>query len=302
MLLSKLKEKLVKTRQRLGAGMRRMFSSARKLDDELIEEMEETLIAADIGVGTVTEIVDDLRSRYREGELIDAEAVMEYLRGDMMHALGSVRGELARAPSPPTVVMVAGVNGVGKTTSIAKLAWWLRQENRSVMLAACDTFRAAAVEQLGIWADRLGVELVQQRSGSDPAAVAFDACEAAMARGMDYLIIDTAGRMHTQDNLMRELEKIWRVVQRKVEGAPHEVLLVLDATTGQIAVKQAEVFRKAVEVSGLFVAKLDGTAKGGIAVAIARQIQIPVKFIGVGEAMEDIEAFDPARFIDAILQ
>ena len=302
MLFSRLKEKLFKTRQRLGAGVRRLFGGGRKFDEELIGEIEETLIGADVGVGAVTAIIDDLRKRYREGELVDGEAVMEYLRQDMKALLGSGRCELVRSATPPTVVMVTGVNGVGKTTSIAKLAWYLTQQNQKVLLAACDTFRAAAVEQLDIWAQRAGVELIRQKSGSDPAAVAFDACEAAVARAADYLIIDTAGRMHTQDNLMRELEKIHRVVSRKIHGAPHEALLVLDATTGQTAVKQAEAFRKAASVTGLFLAKLDGTAKGGIAVAIARQIQIPVKFIGVGEGLEDIEPFDPARFVDAILQ
>jgi len=302
MLFSKLKEKLAKTRQRLGAGLKRAISGAKKLDEEALEEMEETLVAADVGIATVTRIIDDVRERYRNGELIDADAVLEFLRDDLKKTLGAGCADLAAAPTPPTVVIVTGVNGVGKTTSIAKLAHLLRAQGKTVLLAACDTFRAAAVAQLGVWAERVGVELIKQQSGSDPAAVAFDACDAAVARGMDYLIIDTAGRMHTQDNLMRELEKIRRIVARKIEGAPHEVLLVLDATTGQTAVRQAEAFMKSVQVTGLFLAKLDGTAKGGIAIAIAREVDIPVKFIGVGETLEDIEPFDPQTFVEAILQ
>ena len=302
MLFAKLKEKLAKTRQRLGAGLRRVIAGAKKLDEEALEKMEETLVAADVGIATVTRIIDDVRERYRAGELIDADAVLAFLRDDLKKALGTGHSDLAAASKGPTVVIVTGVNGVGKTTSIAKLEHLLTGEGKTVLLAACDTFRAAAVEQLGIWAERAGVEVIKQQSGSDPAAVAFDACDAAVARGMDYLIIDTAGRMHTQDNLMRELEKIRRIVARKIEGAPHEVLLVLDATTGQTAVRQAEAFMKSVQVTSLFLAKLDGTAKGGIAIAIAREIDIPVKYIGVGETLEDIEPFDPETFVDAILQ
>ena len=302
MLFSRLKEKLIKTRQRLGAGVRRLFGAGRKFDEELIGEIEETLIGADVGVAAVTEIINDLRARYREGELVDGEAVMEYLRRDMKALLGSGRGELARAAEPPTVVMVTGVNGVGKTTSIAKLAWFLAQQDQKVLLAACDTFRAAAVEQLGVWAERAGVELVRQKSGSDPAAVAFDACEAALARGADVVIVDTAGRLHTQTNLMRELEKIHRVIARKIPGAPHEVLLVLDATTGQNALVQARLFKQAVQVTGVFLAKLDGTAKGGIVVAIDGELDLPVKFIGVGEKPEDIEPFEADSFVEALFE
>jgi len=302
MLIARLREKLSKTRQRLGAGLRRIFTGAKKLDDEALEEMEEMLVAADVGIATVTHLIEDIRERYHSGELIDADAVMEFLRADLKQTLGAGHSDLACAASGPTVIIVSGVNGVGKTTSIAKLTKILKDGGKSVLLAACDTFRAAAVEQLTIWAERTGVDIIKQKSGSDPAAVAYDACDAAAARGVDYLIIDTAGRMHTEDNLMRELEKIRRIVARKIEGAPHEVLLVLDATTGQTAVRQAEAFMKSVEVTGLFLAKLDGTAKGGIAIAIARQIDIPVKFIGVGETPEDIEPFDAETFVDAILE
>lgn len=196
--------------------------------------------------------------------------------------------------------MIAGINGAGKTTSIAKLAKALRDENRSVMLAACDTFRAAAVEQLEVWSKRLGVEIIKGKQGGDPAAVAFDACEAAIKRNVDVLLVDTAGRLHTQDHLMRQLTKIRDVCAKRIPGAPHEVMLVLDATTGQNAVQQAKLFKQAINVTGIFLAKLDGTAKGGIVVAIREQVDIPVKFIGVGETPNDVEPFDPRKFVEAM--
>jgi fused signal recognition particle receptor len=204
------------------------------------------------------------------------------------------------APAGPTVILVTGINGAGKTTSIAKLGQYLKNQNKTVMVAACDTFRAAAVEQLTIWAQRIGVEIVKHQMGSDPAAVAFDACKAAVARKIDVLIIDTAGRLHTQDHLMRELEKIRRVIQKIIPTAPHESLLVLDATIGQNAIRQAEEFTKSVELTGIFLAKLDGTAKGGIVVAIRRQLNLPVKFVGLGETPEDIAPFNPDEFVEAL--
>jgi fused signal recognition particle receptor len=204
------------------------------------------------------------------------------------------------APSGPTVILVTGINGAGKTTSIAKLGQYLKNQNKTVMVAACDTFRAAAVDQLTIWAGRIGVEIVKHQMGSDPAAVAFDACKAAVARNIDVLIIDTAGRLHTQDHLMRELEKIRRVTQKIIPAAPHESLLVLDATIGQNAIRQAEEFTKSVELTGIFLAKLDGTAKGGIVVAIRRQLNLPVKFVGLGETPEDIAPFNPDEFVEAL--
>jgi fused signal recognition particle receptor len=209
--------------------------------------------------------------------------------------------DLRMAASGPTVVLVAGINGAGKTTSIAKLAWLLKNKmNKKVMVAASDTFRAAAVDQLTIWAQRIGVEIVKHKMGADPAAVAYDACEAAKARGFDVLIVDTAGRLHTQDHLMRELTKIRDVVAKRIEGAPHEVLLVLDATTGQNAVQQAKNFGQAISVTGIVLAKLDGTARGGVILSIKEQLNIPVKFIGLGETPEDIETFDPQRFVQAL--
>ena len=209
--------------------------------------------------------------------------------------------ELHFAPAGPTVVLVAGINGAGKTTSIAKLAWLAREElKKKVMVCASDTFRAAAVDQLTIWADRIGVEIVKHKMGADPAAVAYDACEAAKSRGIDLLIVDTAGRLHTQEHLMRELTKIRDVVAKRIDGAPHEVLLVLDATTGQNAVAQAKNFAAAIGVTGIMLAKLDGTAKGGVVISIRQQLNIPVKFIGLGETPQDIESFDPARFVNAL--
>jgi fused signal recognition particle receptor len=209
--------------------------------------------------------------------------------------------ELKLAPSGPTVVLVAGINGAGKTTSIAKLAWLLKNEmHKKVMVCASDTFRAAAVDQLTIWAERIGVEIVKHKMGADPAAVAYDACESAKARGVDVLIVDTAGRLHTQDHLMRELTKIRDVVAKRIPGAPHEVLLVLDATTGQNALNQAKHFSKAIGITGIMLAKLDGTAKGGVIFAIRDQLSIPVKFIGLGETQQDIETFDPQRFVEAL--
>jgi len=209
--------------------------------------------------------------------------------------------ELKVAASGPTVILVAGINGAGKTTSIAKLAWLLKNRmGKKVMVAASDTFRAAAVDQLTIWAQRIGVEIVKHKMGADPAAVAYDACEAAKGRGIDYLVVDTAGRLHTQDHLMRELTKIRDVVAKRIEGAPHEVLLVLDATTGQNAVQQAKNFGQAINVTGIFLAKLDGTARGGVVLSIKEQLNLPVKFIGLGETPEDIETFDPQRFVDAL--
>ena len=231
-----------------------------------------------------------------EAEQIVREQILEILT-----RVPASERELRMAASGPTVILVAGINGAGKTTSIAKLAWILKnQMHKKVMVCASDTFRAAAVDQLTIWSDRIGVEIVKHKMGADPAAVAYDACEAAKARGMDILIVDTAGRLHTQDNLMRELTKIRDVVAKRIPSAPHEVLLVLDATTGQNAIQQAKHFGAAIGVTGIFLAKLDGTAKGGVVISIHDQLNIPVKFVGLGETPEDIETFDPQRFVAAL--
>jgi fused signal recognition particle receptor len=299
--LDKLKGALKKTVQVLNTDVRTLFVPGRQINDEFLTEIEERLIQADMGVNNVEKIITAIRDRWRLGKIRNADEALGVMREQLLANWPPADRELKSAPSGPTVILVAGINGAGKTTSIAKLAWLLKnQMNKKVMVCASDTFRAAAVDQLTIWADRLGVEIIKHKMGADPAAVAFDACEAAKARGADVLIVDTAGRLHTQDNLMRELIKIRDVVARRIEGAPHEVLLVLDATSGQNAIQQAKMFGQAINVTGIILAKLDGTAKGGVVIAIREQLNIPVKFVGLGEKPEDIESFEPTRFIKAL--
>ncbi|MDP6380192.1 MAG: signal recognition particle-docking protein FtsY [Phycisphaerae bacterium] len=291
---------LTKTREKLGSGLRSLFTIGRKIDAAFLDELEETLILGDIGVETAMKIVEDLKQQYRDREIQKGEDLLAIIKRDLVATLGEADREIHMAPSGPTVILVAGVNGSGKTTSIAKLSKMFIDQGRKVLLAACDTFRAAAVEQLAIWSERVGVDMVRHKMGSDPGAVAFDAADAAVGRDIDILIVDTAGRLHTQDNLMRELEKIRRVLEKKIPGAPHEVILVLDATTGQNAIAQAKVFRDVIDVSGIFLAKLDGTAKGGIVLTIKNQLGIPVKFVGLGETADDIAPFDPETFVEAM--
>jgi fused signal recognition particle receptor len=303
--LDKLKGALRKTAQVLNTDVRTLFIPGRQIDETFLTEVEEKLLQSDMGVQTVDKIVAEIRERWRLGRIRNADEAKGVMREKILSILtaGDKPGdrELRMAASGPTVVLVAGINGAGKTTSISKLAWLLKNKmQKKVMVCASDTFRAAAVEQLTIWANRIGVEIVKHKMGSDPAAVAYDACEAAKSRGIDVLIVDTAGRLHTQDHLMRELTKIRDVVAKRIEGAPHEVMLVLDATTGQNAVLQAKNFGKAINVTGIFLAKLDGTARGGVVLSIKEQLNIPVKFIGLGETPEDIETFDPQRFVDAL--
>jgi fused signal recognition particle receptor len=295
--LEKLAAGLSRTRQRLVGSLKSMLAG-RQLDDALLEELEAKLIQADVGVATAAAIKADLQAAYREKRLENAQDVLDFLKAELKSHWPPADRGVRFAQTPPTVILVAGINGTGKTTSVAKLAWQFKQDGKKVILAAADTFRAAAVEQLSIWAGRIGVEIV--KGSGDPAAVAFDACEAAKARSADVLLVDTAGRLHTQDHLMRELTKIRNVVSRRIPGAPHEVLLVLDATTGQNAISQARAFSQAVDVTGIFLAKLDGTAKGGIVVAIRNEVNLPVKFVGLGETYEDIEPFDPDRFVEAL--
>jgi fused signal recognition particle receptor len=298
----RIKGAFKKTAAVLNTDVRTLFIPGRQIDDAFLAEMEEKFIRADMGVKSVTNMVTAVRDRWRLGKIKNAADAETVVREQLVSGWGPPEErELHFAPSGPTVILVAGINGAGKTTSIAKLAWLLKNEmGKKVMVCASDTFRAAAVDQLTIWAQRLGVEIVKHKMGADPAAVAYDACEAAKARGFDVLIVDTAGRLHTQENLMRELTKIRDVVAKRIDSAPHEVLLVLDATTGQNAILQAQNFGKAVNVTGIILAKLDGTAKGGVVLAIRDQSQIPVKFIGLGETPQDIETFDPARFINAL--
>ena len=294
----KLSRGLQRTRTKLVNSLRSLLTG-RSLDADTLDELESMLIQADMGVATAVKIRGDIEDAAREGTISGGDEVLEFLKTELKKYWPVSDREVHFSDQPPTVIMVAGINGCGKTTSVAKLAWQLKKEGKKVCLAAADTFRAAAVEQLTIWADRIGCDIVKG-SGKDPAAVVFDACDAAKARGIDVLLVDTAGRLHTQDNLMRELTKIRDVVARKIPGAPHEVLLVLDATTGQNAINQAKAFSAAIDVSGIFLAKLDGTAKGGIVVAIRNEVNLPVKFIGVGETFEDVEPFDPDTFVEAM--
>jgi len=296
---AKLKKGLDRTRESFVGGLRSMLLG-RRLDESLIEELEARLIQADVGVKTTTALIDGIRRDYKAGKLASGEDVLGFLKAELKTRWPEGDRALHVAESGPTVILVTGVNGAGKTTSIAKLCRQLTADGRTVLLGACDTFRAGAVRQLEIWAERLGVEVVKGQPGGDPAAVAFDACDAAISRGVDVLILDTAGRLHTQDPLMRQLTKIRSVAAKRIPGAPHETLLVLDATAGQNAMRQAEEFGSAAGVTGIFLAKLDGTAKGGIVVAIRESTDIPVKFIGVGETPDDVEPFDPERFVEAM--
>lgn len=298
-VFAKLSAGLARTRDQLVGGLRSILAG-RRLSEELLKEIRQRLIAADVGVRATEVLVAGLEEAWKKGQIEKGEDVLAYLKKQMAGLWPAEDRELKFADQGPTVILVCGVNGSGKTTSIAKLARAMQEQGRSVLLAACDTFRAAAVEQLEIWAQRLGVEVVKGRQGGDPAAVAFDAAQAAVSRGVDVLIVDTAGRLHTQEHLMRELGKIRNVLGKKIPGAPHEVLLVVDATTGQNAIQQARVFTAATAVTGIFLAKLDGTARGGIVVAIRQELGIPVKFVGVGERPEDIEPFDPERFVEAM--
>ncbi len=300
MVFGKLLSALKKTRDVLTAGLSRLFSG-RKLDEAFLEDLEEVLYNSDLGpVGT--RIVEDLKVSYKKREVKDIAEVPPFLRRKLVAMLEGCEAPLVRAPQAPTVILVVGVNGAGKTTSIAKLARHLQLQGKSVLLGAGDTFRAAAVEQLTMWALRMNIPIIKQGTGADPAAVAFDAVAAAIARKVDYLILDTAGRLHTQKNLMTELEKIVRVVKKNLPDAPHETLLVLDGTTGQNAIRQASEFAKSAPITGLILAKMDGTAKGGAVFGIRDVLPVPVKFLGVGEGLEDLEPFRVESYVDAILK
>ena len=297
-LFEKLKQGLSRTSRGLNTRIEDIFSSD-KIDDEMLEELEETLISADVGVKASLEIVEHLREKGQS--VTGVKSVKEFIKSEMATLLGKGT-PIMTFGEKPFVILTVGVNGVGKTTTIGKLASRFTDEGLSVILAASDTFRAAAIDQLGIWSERSGADIVKHQDGSDPAAVAFDAIEAAKARGTDVVIVDTAGRLHTKDNLMSELTKIHRVIKRALPDAPHEVLLVLDATTGQNALRQAEVFDKAVGITGVALTKLDGTAKGGIVFAIKRELGIPVRLIGIGEGVEDLRDFVPADFVNALME
>lgn len=296
----KLKAGLQKTKNALFGKVHDLFVSMRKVDEDLLEELEEILITSDVGVETTEKIIAKLRKKIQENRITESE--------DAYNALKEVIGEMIEDGKPldlstkPSVILVIGVNGVGKTTSIAKIANYLKSQGKKVILAAADTFRAAAIDQLGIWADRVGVDMIKHEEGSDPASVVFDAAAAAKARGADVLIIDTAGRLHNKKNLMDELSKINRVVGRELPDAARETLLVLDATTGQNAVIQAKEFSNTAEITGLVLTKLDGTAKGGIVISVKDELGIPVKFIGVGEKADDMQPFIAEEFINALFE
>jgi fused signal recognition particle receptor len=294
------KSRLGKTRDKITSSLSSVLTLGRNIDEKLLDELEETLISDDIGVETTEKLITGLRDAYRSRQIATTDEILPFLKEHIKSYWPDRDRQLCLAQTPPTVILVAGVNGTGKTTSIAKLGYIFSQNKKTVLLAACDTFRAAAVEQLTIWAERIGVQIVKHKTGGDPAAVAFDACEAAVARGTDILILDTAGRLHTKKDLMQQLTKIRDVVARKIPGTPNEVLLVLDATTGQNAIIQAQMFTEAINVTGIFLAKLDGTARGGIVIAIKDQLDIPVKFVGLGEKPEDIAEFNPETFVEAL--
>ncbi len=298
-LFQKIKQGIIRTRSAFGSVLD-LIRGRGRIDQDFLKELEKRLYLADIGGSAVATIVDRVRQAFLNKEIDDN--VVAFVQSELRALLDSPTESIRYASAGPTILLIAGVNGSGKTTSIAKLANLLKKEGKSVLVAACDTFRAAAVDQLTIWSERIGCEIVKNQMGADPASVAHDACEKAKARGLDVVIVDTAGRLHTQAHLMREIEKIHRVIGKQVVNAPHEVFLVLDGTTGQNAVTQAEMFSKSVKCTGIILSKLDGTAKGGAIFMIKQKIGLPVKFIGVGEGIDDLEVFDPDNFIKALFE
>ena len=301
--MGRLRDRLDKTRTRLAGNVKRLFSGHLCVDDEVFEELEEILIEADVGVETTMHVIEDMRRTAAEQGIVAPEALYAVLKQEMIRLLEpgdhAVHWEI---PEGPHVTLIAGVNGSGKTTTAGKLASKLIAQGKTVLLGAADTFRAAAGEQLAIWAERTGAGIIKHKEGADPASVAYDTADAAVARGVDHVLIDTAGRLHTKVNLMEELKKIQRVIAKRVPSAPHEVLLVLDATTGQNGLQQARQFTATLHVTGIVLTKLDGTAKGGIIIAIQRELGIPIKLIGVGEGIDDLQPFDAHQFVDALFE
>ncbi len=298
MVFGKVKNGLKKTREGVFSKISRLVSAKRKIDEGLLEEIEEILISGDVGVDTTLDILENLRSRVKKERYETAEELDQLIKDEVSGLLQPA--EESEPTAKPNVILVVGVNGTGKTTSIAKLANFYKKQGKSVLLAAADTFRAAAIEQLAIWAERLGCDVIKHQQDADPAAVVFDALAAAKARNIDYLIIDTAGRLHTKVNLMTELAKMRSVIERQIPGAPHEVILVLDAGNGQNALNQAKEFIKTANVNSIFLAKLDGTARGGVVLAIKSRLGIPVKYIGLGEKLTDMELFNPKEFVEGL--
>ena len=296
----RLKEGLFKTHQGLVSKIDQIVAGKRKIDDALLADLEETLITSDIGVQTTQLLLDHVTQKVKRKELEDADLLKKTLQEQMFQILSQQEKSIPLAGARPFVIMVVGVNGTGKTTTIGKMAQKFAAQGKSVMMAAGDTFRAAAIEQLEIWAQRAGCDLIRQKSGSDPSAVVFDALKAAKSRNTDVVLVDTAGRLHTKINLMEELKKVRRIMERELPGAPHEVLLVLDATTGQNAIAQAKMFTQTVGVTGIVLSKLDGTAKGGILVAISNELKIPIRYIGIGEKIDDLREFNARDFVEAL--
>jgi fused signal recognition particle receptor len=300
--LEKLKKGLSKTHQGFVEKMDQLFLGKKMIDQELLEELEGLLFEADLGVKASSQLIEGVRQGLKRGELQEPEKVKEYIKQEILRILkfGEKPLSIDFSQIKPFVMMVVGVNGGGKTTTIGKIAHHYSSQGKKVLIGAADTFRAAAAEQLEVWANRVGADLIKQSKGSDPSAVAFDSIHAAKARGIDLVFIDTAGRLHTKVNLMEELKKLKRIVGRESPGAPHEVLLVLDATTGQNAISQAKLFNEAIGVTGIALTKLDGTAKGGIIVGITEELKIPIRYVGVGEGMDDLKEFDAAEFVQAL--
>ena len=296
----RLKKGLAKTRETFTNKIEKLIIGYADIDDDLLDELEETLIMSDVGVKTTERLMADVRKGIKKKDINTPEDLKPFLAEKISEILSTGSDETRIASAGPTVLLVIGVNGVGKTTTIGKLAAYYKEQGKSVMLAAADTFRAAAIDQLQIWGDRTGVPVIRHEEGSDPAAVAFDAVKAARARSIDVLIIDTAGRLHTKSNLMEELKKINRVIQREIAEAPHETLLVLDATTGQNAISQADLFQKAAAITGIVLTKLDGTAKGGVIIGLKAELSMPVKWIGVGEGVDDLRPFIAKDFARAL--
>lgn len=299
-LLDRLKAGIEKTRTGLVDKLEDALSGKKEIDADVLDELEYALITADIGVKTTTEVLDQIRLRVDRKQLGDIQQLKGLIREHLLEVLQANDRPMQRVASPPAVVMVVGVNGAGKTTTIGKLAQRFKEEGRTVLLCAADTFRAAAIEQLEVWGARTNTDVIRQKTGADPSAVLFDALHAAKARKVDYLIVDTAGRLHTKDNLMAELEKMRRITQKVIPSAPHEVLLVLDGTTGQNGLEQARKFTESSGVTGIVLTKLDGTAKGGVVVPITRELGLPIRYIGVGEQVGDLLPFDPETFIESL--
>ena len=298
---ARLKSGLAKTRSNFAGGFDNIVHGKAKVGPELLEELEETLLIADVGMQTTSFILDDLKREVSQNRIRENKEVLEQLKQRMIHVLSQNQKPLPYSEHQPFVILVVGVNGSGKTTTIGKLARHWKQEGKKILLAAGDTFRAAAIDQLQVWADRSDIPCISQKSGADPSAVAYDAVQAGLARGMDIVLIDTAGRLQTNTNLMEELKKIKRVIGKILPGAPHETLLVLDATIGQNSISQARLFNEALEVDGLVMTKLYGTAKGGVLFNITDDLKLPIRFVGVGEKPEDLQEFNPETFVEALI-